>query len=71
MSRHVALARPDQSGGFSVRGLPAGNYQAIAFDYVDGDEAMDPEFLDRVRPGASSFTLSDGQAMTLDLRLAR
>jgi hypothetical protein len=69
MSRYVALSRPDQNGRFSVRGLPVGDYQAIALDYVDGDEVLDPEFLDRVRPGALPFSLTDGQTRTLDLRL--
>lgn len=70
MSRHVAMARPDQDGRFFVRGLPAGEYQAIALDYVDGGEALDPEFLDRVRPGAVPFSLSDGQTRTLTLARA-
>jgi hypothetical protein len=69
-SRHAALVRPDQNGRFAARGLPAGNYYAIAFDYVDSGEANDPEFLDRIRFSAVPFALSDGQATTIDLRLS-
>jgi len=70
MSRFFQTGRPDQDGRFKVRSLPAGNYYAVALDYVEPGEASDPEFLDRVKERAISFSLGDGEAKTVDLKIA-
>ena len=70
MSRFFQTGRPDQDGRFKVRSLPAGNYYAVALDYVEPGEASDPEFLDRVKERAISFSLGDGEAKTIDLKIA-
>ena len=31
----VKSARPDQQGKYEIRGLPAGEYLAVAIDYVE------------------------------------
>jgi carboxypeptidase family protein len=69
MSRYVSTGRPDQDGRFKIRNLPAGQYQAVALDFVEPGEATDPEFLDRVQSKATAFSLKDGEAKTLDLKL--
>jgi carboxypeptidase family protein len=70
-SRFVRTGRPDQDGRFKISGLPAGSYYAIALDYIDpADDASDPVFLDRMREKASSLSLTDGEAKTLDLKLS-
>jgi hypothetical protein len=68
-SRYIGTGRPDQDGRFKVRNLPAGNYLAIAVDYLEPGEANDPEFLERVRDKAITFSLGDGETKTLDLKL--
>jgi hypothetical protein len=68
-SRYVSSGRPDQSGRFKVRSLPPGAYYAVALDYVEPGESSDPEFLERVRLKATTFSLNDGEAKTLDLKL--
>jgi len=68
-SRYFGGGRPDQDGRFQVRGLPPGDYYAIALDYVDSSEWMEPEYLDRARSNASDVTLNDGETKSLDLRL--
>jgi len=70
MSRFFQTGRPDQYGRLKVKSLPAGNYYAVALDYVEPGEASDPEFLDRVKERAITFTLGDGEAKTIDLKLA-
>lgn len=70
MSRFFQTGRPDQDGRFKVKSLPAGNYYAVALDYVEPGEAGDPEFLDRVKERAISFSLGDGEAKTIDLKIA-
>jgi hypothetical protein len=70
-SRFIRTSRPDQEGRFKVSGLPAGSYYVIALDYIDpADDASDPEFLERIRSKAATFTLKDGEARTQDLKLS-
>ncbi len=69
MSRYVYAVRPDQSGAFTIKGLPAGDYLAIALDYLEPGEEGDPEVLERLRPVATSVTIGDGEAKTLNLKI--
>jgi len=66
---YVNSGRPDQGGKFKVRGLPAAEYYAIALDYIQPGEVQDPEFLDRIKDRATEFSLGDGEAKGLDLKL--
>jgi protocatechuate 3,4-dioxygenase beta subunit len=68
-TRYVSTGRPDQDGRFKINGLPAGEYYIVALDRVDGGEAGDPEFLERVRTKASRLSLNEGETKTVDLRL--
>jgi hypothetical protein len=70
MTRWVTGTRPDQDGRFKVQNLPAGTYLAIAVDYVPQGEWGDPELLDRLKSNAKRFTLDEGAAHTLDLKLS-
>jgi protocatechuate 3,4-dioxygenase beta subunit len=69
MTRWVTGTRPDQDGRFKITNLPAGQYYAIAVDYVPQGEWGDPELLDRLKSKAKRFTLDEGAAQTLDLKL--
>jgi hypothetical protein len=69
MTRWVTGTRPDQDGRFKIQNLPAGNYLAIAVDYLAQGEWGDPELLDRLKSKAKRFTLDEGATQTLDLRL--
>ena len=68
-SRYLGGGRPDQDGKYRVRNLPAGNYYAIALDYVEQGAGTDPEFLDRAKDRATEFSLVDGETKTLSLKL--
>lgn len=68
-SRYMATSRPDQDGRFKVRSLPPGSYYAVALDYVEPGDSSDPDFLERVRSKAITFSLNEGDARTLDLKL--
>jgi hypothetical protein len=70
-SRYVASTRPDQNGQFKVEKLPAGNYLAIALDYMEEGDSSDPEFLARVRDSATKFGLGEGESKNLSLKLAQ
>jgi 5-hydroxyisourate hydrolase-like protein (transthyretin family) len=68
-SRFVVMARGVQQGRFDVRSLPPDDYLAVALPSVSGTEWMDPEFLQAIRPQATSFSLQEGESKTLELRL--
>jgi hypothetical protein len=70
-SRFVAIARPTQDGRFTLSGLPPEDYLAIALPGVTGFEYMDPDFLQQLRVQGTSFTLMEGDAKTLDLKLKK
>jgi hypothetical protein len=68
--RWRASARPDQAGQFRIATLPPGAYLAIAVEYVPQGEWTDPEWLARMARKATKFTLDEGTAKRLDLKLA-
>ena len=69
-SRYVASAASAQNGRFTVGGLPAGDYFAVAVRHVQGLEWQDPEFLDQLRAHALRVTLGEGQTHTISVPLA-
>jgi hypothetical protein len=68
-SRYMRTSRPDQDGRYKVSGVPAGQYLVIALDYLDQNEWNDKEFLEKIRSRATSFSLNDGEAKSVDLRI--
>ena len=70
MSRFFQSGRPDQDGRYKVKALPAGEYYAVALDYVEPGEATDPEFLDRIKTRATSFSLLEGDTKVMDLKIS-
>jgi protocatechuate 3,4-dioxygenase beta subunit len=70
-ARYTRTVRPDQSGVFRARGLPPGRYAAIAVEAMEGGGEWDPQFQARVRSGGRAFSLTEGQAVALDLELTQ
>jgi hypothetical protein len=68
-TRFIRTVRPDQDGKYLTKGLPPGDYFAVAMEAIEQGEQWDPAFQDRVKPRATNFRLSEGQTLTLDLRL--
>jgi hypothetical protein len=68
-SRFLRSARPDQRGQFEVKGLPAGAYLAVAVEYLEEGQDRDPEFLQQMRPYATSVQLGDAERKVLTLRV--
>ena len=69
-SRRIVAARPDQTGGYTVRGLPDGRYLAAVVEYLPPGDERDPKALERLQARATAITLQPGEAATLDLTLA-
>lgn len=70
-SRFIATARPDQQGGFKIPNLPPGRYLAVALEYLEEGQEQDPDYLETLRPLATSFTLSFGERKTLGLKVTK
>jgi hypothetical protein len=69
-SRYVKTARADQQGQFRIRALPPeSRYLAVAVDYLEDGEGADPQFLEQIKDRATRFTIADGEAKSLDLKL--
>jgi len=68
-SRYIMTARPDQTGKYTIRGLPPGNYYVAAVDPAEQGEWFEPAYLEQQRPGASHVTLAEGDAKTVDFRV--
>ena len=69
-SRFVKTARADQQGQFRIRALPPEDrYLAVAVDYLEDGEGTDPQFLEQIKSRATRFTMADGEAKSLDLKL--
>jgi hypothetical protein len=67
--RYVRVTRPAPDGRFAVPGLPPGDYAAIALEHYSPGPTPSADFLESVRPRATSVTLLDGETRTVDLRL--
>lgn len=70
-SRYIMGVRPDQEGRFQLRNLPAGDYRAVAVEYIEQGTWGDPDVLARLRSMGTSFTLREGDQQTLSLTLGR
>jgi hypothetical protein len=68
-SRTIRAARPDQQGRWQLKGLPAGEYLALALDYVEDGAWNDPEYLESLRKDAQKVVLADGGSETIALKL--
>lgn len=68
-SRFVRSARPDQQGRYEIRGLPPGDYLAVAIDYVEEGMWNDPEYLDSIRQHGQRLTVGEAGTQALALKL--
>jgi protocatechuate 3,4-dioxygenase beta subunit len=68
-SRWVRAARPDQQGQYQIRGLPPGEYLAVAVNYVEDGIWNDPEYLESTRQFAQRLTLRDGESLSIALKV--
>ena len=69
MSRRVRSLRPATDGGFSVRGLPAGDYYIAALTDVEPGEWNDPAFLAQLVATSAKIAIRDGEKTVQDLMI--
>jgi hypothetical protein len=72
-SRYVSFARTDPGGRFTVRGLPAGAYIAVAVPALISGQWQDPEFLTEQRSSgaAARFTLLDAESKSVTVKVRK
>ena len=68
-TRYTRVVRPDQQGRFQTRGLPPGEYLAVAVESLEQGGQWDPAFRGQIEPGSKRFTLGEGQTATVDVPL--
>jgi protocatechuate 3,4-dioxygenase beta subunit len=72
-SRFFNFSRPKPDGTFEIAGLPPAEYYVAAVDWMQGREGFgewqDPKFLNALAPRATRVGLSEGQSMSVVLRL--
>ena len=68
-ARSVRATRPDQQGRWQLKAMPAGDYLAIALDYMEVDAWQDPEYLESLRRYATRLDIPDGGTQTATLKL--
>jgi len=70
-SRYLRTARPDQDGRFKISALPPADYHIVAVEKLEPNvPPTDPDFLERMLPGAKSLSLGEGETKTVELRVA-
>lgn len=68
-SRAIRATRPDQQGRWQLKGLPAGEYLAVALDYVENDAWQDPEYLESLRENSTKVQIVEGATEAVALKL--
>jgi hypothetical protein len=67
-SRYVRASRANERGQFKITGLPPNErYFAVAVDFLEEGEEQDPQFLERLRSQAMTFSLRDGEQRSIYL----
>jgi Carboxypeptidase regulatory-like domain len=70
-SRYVRSVRADQQGQWRIKGLPPGDYLAVALDYVEEGMWNDPEYLSVIQRYAKNMTVTEADSQTIPLKVTR
>ena len=71
-SRYLRSIRPDTNGRYTIKAMPPGeDYLIIAVQNLESGQGSDPEFLARAREEAQSFSLGEGEAKVVDIKLSK
>ena len=70
MNQRVRVLRPGADTTFTTRGMMPGRYMAVAVAALEDGRQYAPEFQQQVRRLGQEFSVREGEAATLNLRLA-
>jgi hypothetical protein len=62
--------RPDSTGKYTIKGLPAGDYYICALPDFELNTLYDPSFLEQLVPGSIKVSLVEGEKKTQNMKLA-
>ena len=68
-SRAIRATRPDQQGRWQLKTVPAGEYLAVALDYMEVNAWQDPEYLASLKESASRVTIREAAPANLSLKV--
>jgi hypothetical protein len=68
ISRRLLMTRTAQTGAFTIRTLPPGDYHVVAIPDEFAGDWSDPAFLEALTANATRVQLEEGAARTVDLR---
>ena len=68
-ARFQRLLQSSADGKFAVRGMPPGRYVAVAAMSIDAAHQYRPDTAQRARRHGRSFSVREGETVTLDLDL--
>lgn len=68
--RFMRVLRPDPTGHFEIRGLPPGRYSTTLVSFIDDTAIFDPQIQAKVRQTGRSFSLKQGERVTVDVPVA-
>ena len=66
-NRYTRMTRPDQNGRFDIKGLPPGEYYAVAVASLEEGADSDPDVLQQLVSRSTKFSLREGESKTLNL----
>jgi protocatechuate 3,4-dioxygenase beta subunit len=69
-ARLLRTVRCDSMGSFQMRGMRPGRYVVTAITSIDQGRQFEPEFQEQLRRASESFTVREGEMLTLDLKLS-
>jgi hypothetical protein len=69
-SRRVSQARPDNTGGFNIPVLAAGEYYVAALTDLDPSQLTEPGFLESLVAASIRVTLVPGEVKAQTLKVA-
>lgn len=70
-SRSIKAARPDQQGGWEIKGLPPGEYLAVAREYIENLAWNDPEYLETLRADGIKVRVSEGAPQSVAVKISQ
>ena len=68
-SSHYYRGSTDQNGRFNIRGIRPGNYALYAWESLDGDDYLDPDFLKRFEGQGSPLKIEKSGRLTATLNV--
>ena len=66
---HYQKGTTDQDGRFTFHGLRPGNYTLYAWEFLDGDEYLDPDFLKQFENQGTTIKVEKGGRQTVALKV--